>query len=66
MAAGSGYDISASMSGASSASTGAQSNKLGPVTIFQGIGGSTGGGLTTWLIVAAIVAGLWFFLRRKK
>jgi len=64
-------DISASLSGSASAATGAISNKFAPVTIGQGVGGSTGSGSSSsWMIVAAVglvvVVVLWFFIRRKK
>jgi LPXTG-motif cell wall-anchored protein len=64
-------DISASLSGSASSATGAISTKFAPVTIGQGVGGSTGGGSSSsWLTIAAVglaVAGvIWFFIRRKK
>ena len=57
--AGSGYDISASMSGSSSSAGGA--TKLGNVTL-TGIGGSNG--VSVWALVAVLA--LAYFLFRKK
>jgi hypothetical protein len=69
MAAGSGYDISASISGSSSAATGAITNTFAPVTIGTGMGGSSSGSGTSWsnyAIIGVVALVLFLFLNRKK
>ncbi|HXE43241.1 MAG TPA: hypothetical protein VN516_09475 [Candidatus Baltobacteraceae bacterium] len=63
-----GYDISASASTSSAASGGA--TKLGNVIITQGVGGSNGGGatqtlVTVGLVVAGVLAAIYFWTKRK-
>jgi LPXTG-motif cell wall-anchored protein len=55
-----------SLSGSASAASATGATRFGPLTIIQGAGGSTGGGMTTWLLLAGLALALWFLFWRKK